>query len=477
MVRFSASLTAVALLAIALPAAAADPPRAVTPAIAERIDTALRAATGSAKGLTPALSVAIVEDGRIVYARAFGTADLAANAPATPQTRFPIASVTKMVTAVAVMQLVESGRIALDAPLATYLPSAPHAGEVTIRQLLMHTSGLWNYGDEAFNSGRVATPTTPAAIVASLASRPLDSTPGTAFSYSNTGYLLLALVVEAVDHRSLAEYERLHIFTPAGMTATTVGDTAPPARARGYMDATGVAAPEFSYTWTYGDGDIISTASDLARFDIALMDGKLLKPATFAQMQSSAVAAPQFGSGVRYGLGLTLAPGAGMLFVGHHGGVPGFEAEDEMLPQQRFAVVVLSDAFDFHTSIANAAVLRQTIPSLLAAATPAATSAGGVEDPAITAKLRVLFAGLQHGTVDRSSLTAAMNAALTAEALNASAGEFGPLGALQTLAFRSRETDSGYAVYHYTATFASGQTLPLTISIDAAGMIGGLVLS
>jgi CubicO group peptidase (beta-lactamase class C family) len=474
--RLAAALALALLSSVVAPVLAVPEATGVTPIVAMRIDGALQALAGDKKGLTPALSVAVVENGRIVYARAFGVRDVEAKTAATPRTRFRIASVTKMFTAVAVMQLVEAGRVRLDAPLATYLPSAPHANEVTVRQLLTHTAGLWNYGDDAITSGRVATPTTPQAIVASAAQRPLERKPGTAFGYSNTGYVLLGLVVEAVTHRPLAEYEREHIFRPAKMTETTAGEA--PARApvaRGYLDATGTAPQPFSPSWFYADGDIVSTASDLARFDIALMDGRLVKPATFAEMQSSAVAAPDLGKSVRYGLGLTMVPSGGETFVGHHGGVPGFEAENEMLPAQRYAIVVLSDAFDFHTSRANTAVVRETLPALFARLpTPAPPAA---EDPAVTAKLRKFVADVQHDTIDRASLTDEMKAALTPAAASAVAGQFAAFGALQTLTFRSSEQVLSLTSYHYTATFAGGQTMPLTIALDKDGKIAGFFVS
>ncbi len=477
MLRFFGLVLIAVLAAPALPGAAASAPADITPEAAQRIDVAIRAATGGTKGLSPALSVAVVEQGRIVYERAFGVTDLAAKTPATTAARFRVASVTKMFTAVAVMQLVEQGRIGLDAPLATYLPAAPHAREVTIRQLLTHTSGLWNYGDAAFSSGRVVTPTTPAAIVNWVGPRALDAKPGEKFGYSNTGYVLLGLVVEAVAHQPLARYERVHILVPAKLNATTVGDPQPGVPlAHGYMDATGTDALPYSSSWFYADGDIVSTAADIARFDIALMAGRLVKPATFALMQSSAVPAPSMGAGVRYGLGLTMVTAGGISFVGHHGGVPGFEAENELLPPDRFAIVVLSDAFDFHTAVVNAAVLQQTHPVLFAQRA-ASRPAPATEDPQITALARATLGGLQQGKLDRSTLNDTMNAALTPQALSATAAQLAPLGALQSLTFRSQEMAQGFSVYHYSATFTSGQVLPLTLSIDKDGKVGGFVFS
>jgi D-alanyl-D-alanine carboxypeptidase len=458
------------------PASAVEPPPEsvrISPAAAARLDDAIRTATGTVRGRSPALSVAVAAGGRVAYAHAFGVADLASNRPATPQTRFRIASVTKMLTAVAVMQLVQGGRVRLDAPLSAYLPSAPHASEVTIRQLLMHTSGIWNYGDEAITSGRVATPTTPAAIVASVANRPLDQTPGAKFDYSNTGYVLLGLVVEAVAHQPLAAYEREHLLAPAGMRETTFGDE--PVRgplATGYMSATGTPATPYSPTWFYADGDAVSTASDVARFDIALMSGALVSPATFAEMQSSAVDAPLLGSGVRYGLGVTLFPYRGLTLVEHHGGVPGFVAENFMLPGARFATVVLSDAFDFPTSVVSAAVLREALPSLAAQPPPAAA-----DDPAITARLRAFLAQVASGHLDTAQLTPEMAAAMTPAVVGQMQAAFSPLGELRSLTFTGQDAVPGYRRYHYTGAFAGGQTLPLTFVLDANGKIAGFFSS
>ncbi len=479
--RFVAGLSLISLartvlagalvLSTAAAAGAATEPLPITPALAARIDTALGALTGTARGSTPSVSVAVVEDGRVAYVRAFGNADQAAGVAATPGTRYPIASVTKMFTAVAVMQLVERGAVRLDAPLATYLPTAPHGREVTIRQLLDHTSALWNYGDQAFQDGTSATATTPAAIIASLASRPLEHAPGMKFAYSNTGYVLLGLVVEAVARQPLAAYERTHILGPAAMTETTFG-SAPPGTpaARGYMDATGTAPPTYSLSWLYADGDVVSTAADVARFDVALMDGRLVRPATFAEMRSAAVDAPELGPGERYGLGLTLTASGGVVFAGHHGGMPGFETENELLPERRFAIVVLSNAFDFPTPRANVAVLAAVMPSVLAAA---AAELRAAEQPAVSAAVRGFVTGLAAGTVDPASLSPEMRAALTPDVLHALGAQLAPLGALQKLAFRAGRRAGRYTTYDYDATFAGGRVVTLTVTVDDQGKIAG----
>ncbi len=470
---------AAALVAGAVGAApAGGEPAAVTPGAAQRLDAALQ----SVAAKTPGLSVAVAENGRIVYARGFGFADVGAKEPVTPETRFHIASITKMFTAVSVMQLVEGGRVRLDDPLARFLPDAPHASEITIRELLTHTSGLWNYADEAFAANRTATATTPQAIVASAAAHPLTGKPGAAFAYSNTGYVLLGLVVEAVTHEPLARYEAEHIFGPAGMTSTTNGVPPGVAVARGYQSAGGPASTPFDSSWAYADGDIVSTAGDLARFDVALMSGKLVSPATFAQMRSPTVDASGIGPGVRYGLGIMTVTSGGVTFVGHHGGVPGFEAENEMLPERGFAVVVLSNAFDFPTALANRAVLSVLAPQIVARAVADARAAAAaappaVEDPAISAKLRAFFAALQRGEIDRAAVTDEVNAALSDAALQQVKAQMASLGAIDTLTFVGRQAAGGMTAYRYRATFSSGKTLPITFALDANGKIASFVFA
>ncbi len=212
-----------------------------------------------------------------------------------------------------------------------------------MRELLQHTSGLWNYGDYAFQTGLTATPTTPAAILAMAAGHPLTSAPGTKWAYSNTGYVVLGLIVERVSGKPLAQYEREDIFQPAGMMETTMGNPGGSVPiAAGYMSAAGTRGAAYDPSWLFACGDIVSTAADLARFDIALLDGRLLKPGTFAKMQSDVVAAES----AMQGLGVSVISWRGLRFVGHHGGLPGYEAENETIPRQGVAWIVLSNAFN-----------------------------------------------------------------------------------------------------------------------------------
>lgn len=456
-------------------AATAETAVAVSPAIAARVDAILAGGVTDAAGSAPGIAVAIVENGRVAYERAAGFENVAAKRAATTHTRFALASITKTFTAVSVMQLAERGKIRLGDTLATYLPDAPHAREVTIRQLLMHTSGIANYGDAAFRSGAVGKPTTPAAIVASVAAKPLDFPPGTKYGYSNTGYVLLGLVVEKVAGTSLAAYERAHIFAPAGMHDTTVGPPPDGSAATGYLNAKASPAPTYDPSWLYADGDLVATAGDVARFDIALMNGTLLAPHSFAQMRANPIRLGE--EDATYGLGVSLFPLGGLTFVGHHGGVPGFEGDNEMLPDQKFAVVVLGNAFTFSTAKLNAALLATLFPATSAHAVAANATAPLVpapgEDIALTGRFRGFFDALQQGHVDRSTVSDAMNAALPDASLPGIVSQVSAFGTLRKLVYRGKDEHAAGTAFHYTAVFTK-QATPMTFSIDKAGKIAGM---
>ncbi len=422
------------------------------------MDAQLARLVGDRALQTRALEVAVERDGHIVYDRGFGEA--------TADTRFPIASVTKMFTAVAVMQLVQAHRVDLDATAATYLPRVPYAKEITVRELLQHTSGLWNYGDYAFQSGIVSRPTNPLAILAMAAKHPLTSAPGTKWSYSNTGYVVLGLIVERVSGEPLAQYDREHIFTPANMMQTTVGN--PPAGtsvAQGYMSATGKLAPAYDPSWLFACGDIVSTAADLARFDIALLDGKLLSPQTFAQMQAN----PLSSDNGMQGLGVDMVRWQSLQLVGHHGGVPGYETENELIPAQHVAWIVLSDAFDFGTYRANRVVVGTLFPNL---ATPVAQP--NAEDRAVTERFRQALSSLLQGQIDRSQYTAQVNAALTPALLAQTAAQLKPLGTIAKIAYLGSDRTATGMRYSYNVTFSAGQTLTWQFVLDSTGKIAGI---
>ncbi|NNM99646.1 MAG: beta-lactamase family protein [Candidatus Eremiobacteraeota bacterium] len=444
-------------MASRLVAASQAPLPANAHTVAARLNVAISKLAGTATGQSPSLAVAIAENGRLIYDRGFGKAK--------PNTRFRIASITKMFTAVSILQLVEQHRVALAASVATYLPSVPYARKITVRELLQHTSGLWNYVNAAFVDGAVRKPTTPAAILALAASHPLGFAPGTKYAYSNTGYVVLGLIVEHVTGQSLSTYEQQHIFAPAGMHDTTFGRAAPNATmAVGYMTPHGPRATAYDPSWLFADGDIVSTAADVARFDIALLGGKLISPQTFALMQQNPVETHDASGS--YGLGVQISSPLGYRFVGHHGGVPGYATDNEMVPSHGLAIVVLSNSFDFITGRVNRVVLRTLLPVSPVAAIR--------EDPAITARFRLTLLSLLEGEMDRSKFTPKVDAALTPDVLKQTVIALKPLGAVTSVKYRSMRKMRHGNAYYYDVTFADGRTMTWEFALTARGKIAAI---
>ncbi len=205
--------------------------------------------------------------------------------------------------------------------------------------------------------------------------------------------------------------------------------------------------------------------ADLARFDIALLDGKLVSPATFAQMQEDVV---QSDLG-RQGLGVNVISWQGLQLVEHHGGVPGFESENVTIPARRLAWIVLSNAFDFGTNRASAIVAGALFPNF-AGPTPAPKP----EDRAVTERFREALVSFFQGKVDRSQYTDAANAALTPELIAATATQLKPLGAVARIQFLGVNKAAAETVYSYRVTFTNGETLTWRFVLDANGKIAGI---
>ena len=465
------------LLTTAAPAQRAVEPLPLTPDRAQRLNQGLTEIL--ARRTSPSLSIAVVEGNRVVLTRAMGVADVTRGTAATPSTRYLAGSVSKIFTAVAVMMQVEQKRIDLDAPLSRYLPWAAHASEVTVRQAMMHRSGYPDYLTPAIANGAVAGRTTPRQIIDRWAKRPLSFPPGSAYAYSNTNYVLLGLTVEAVTHTSLDAWLRIHVLEPCHMTTTTFGLPREAASvAMGYGPAQSTVAPPLQspgdLSWYYGCGDLVSTPTDLARFDIALMQGRLVAPATLRLMIDAAKPTGE-GPGQTCGLGLQCLPLLGSrTLVGHHGGLPGFEADDEMIPADGFALVVMGNDFAFMTAPVLQLALQTFYPGLVAtlearqASTPPAKA-----PPGIDARVHALLDQIAEGRLDGALLTPALRAAMTPQTVSALATKLRPLGPLQALDYRGTDRIDTHVRYHYRVKFAH-EAVDLTFVYDATGLLAGL---
>ena len=290
------------------------------------------------------LAVAVVRGRDTLLARAYGSADLENDVPATVGHVFQIASITKQFTAAAVLKLVEAGKVALDDDVTRYLPDAPTQGRhVTVRQLLSHTSGIPDVAELPAFQAVKRRDLAPDSLIALVRGEPFYFPPGEQMRYSNTGYLLLGRLVEKVSGRPYAEYVAEELFRPAGMTASRDCDQRAliPRRVTGYDHTpSGFQRAEFiSLRIPFAAGALCSTALDLVAWSRALHGGRIVGPAAYAEMTRAPVLAG--GRRTRYGLGLATGALAGRRAYHHGGDIQGFTSYLVHFPDDSLTVSVL----------------------------------------------------------------------------------------------------------------------------------------
>jgi CubicO group peptidase (beta-lactamase class C family) len=317
------------------------------PATRAKIDDAV--SHFMAASSAPGVAVAVVEDGEFTFAAGYGMADLENQVPVTPETLFRLASVSKPITAVAALQLWEQGKLDLDSPVQKYCPAFPDKGAViTTRELLGHLGGIRHYREGKAGEAEVNSTTHFADPIAGglsfFQNDPLVHAPGTHFSYSTQGYTLVGCAIAAAAAAPYTDYVRQHVFTPAGMASTQVDDRFAliQRRTRFYSkDASGkvVNSDFLDSSYKIPGGGWLSSAADMARFEVALLTGSLVKPSTFDLMTTPLK--PSDGSKDTYGLGLGVRTLDGEKMVAHGGGQQGTSTYILILPARRSGIVVL----------------------------------------------------------------------------------------------------------------------------------------
>ncbi len=324
---------------IARPADVRPPRRVPVTVIGPLIDRQV-AAVGDFSG-----AVLIAEAGRAVYAHAGGFSDREHGVANTLQTRFRMASMGKMFTAVAVLQLAQAGRLDLDAALGTYLPDYPNAAfahTVTLRQLLTHTGGAGDFMSQTW-ADNYQTLKTPADYVALFGARAPDFAPGSRFAYANYGFVVLGRVVEAVSGQSYEDYLRGRVFGPAGMSHSGLNgepEKSSVLATRYVKTSTGYNPPPAPFSGAATPaGGAYSTVGDMIAFANALSAHRLLD-ATHTELLLTGQVTSESG---RYALGFEDRSAEGRRDVGHDGGGPGENGCFRMLGGDRATVVVLSN--------------------------------------------------------------------------------------------------------------------------------------
>jgi CubicO group peptidase (beta-lactamase class C family) len=464
--RFGAAVAPAGAQSTTLSAAQAAP---IADAVARTM-----AATG-----TPGVSVTVARAGEIVYAKGFGLRDVAANLPVDADTVFPIGSITKQFTAAAIMLLARDRKVRLDAKAAEYVPLAPHATEYTVRQLLQQTTGLANYtGAPAFLAS-VATSATiaPEALVALIAREPLAFAPGTQFAYSNTNYVVLGMIVEAVARVPYGRFIAERIAQPLGLTHLTFGPPQGGADvARGYEPQQGsTAVRPWTPQATYAAGGLYAAPADLVRWDEAFFGARLLDAATVRAMTTP----PQLpgGAASNYAMGWLRDDVDGHAMVWHNGAVAGANARNAYFPDQRIAVVAFGNTSSFDEVRIVREAFRALVPpseAQLAAERARETTPATGEDPAITAAAKAEYERWRAGDVDPARYSAPMRAELSTMVRQVSPG-LSALGAPTVFVYRGKQLVPSLFVstYIFRVTTPNG-AVQYVYSVDREGKVAGI---
>ena len=395
----------------------------------------------------PSASIAVVKDGQVVYVKAYGDARLEPRTPAASEMRYSIGSISKQFTAAAILLLQEQGKLSLDDKVSKFIPDLTRANEVTIRQLLSHTSGYQDYWPQDYVMPMMLEPVTAQKILDLWARKPLDFDPGTKWQYSNTNYVIAGLIIEKASGMPLLKFLSEQIFVPLGMKSVAnidekrLGDT----DAAGYLRY-GLGplrpAPKEGPGWLFAAGELAMPATDLAKWDISLINQKLLKPNSYREFETEVQL--RNGVGTRYALGLSVGMEAGHRAVSHGGEVSGFTAENVVFPDDGVAVVALSNQ---DAASAASGIAHGIVPMLF--------SVDGPTTAQKTEQARKILEGLQKGTIDRSLFTSNANAYFSEAALKDFATGLTPLGKLQEFTQTGRSLRGGMIGRNYRARFES----------------------
>jgi len=341
----------------------------------------------------PGLSLAVIENGKIVKAKGYGLANLETKTPATADTVYKIGSVSKQFIAAGIMLLVQDGKLSVDDRIGKFLPVPTAWADITVRNLLTHTSGFVEDppGFEPFATQ------TEAEILTLAATKPLLSPPGEKCSYSNLGYFALAEIIFQVSGKPWGTFLTDRVFRPTGMVATRTTTTTElvPGRANGYTTKDERVVNAENWVAVRPSGAFLSTVTDMAKWDLALYTDNVLTPKSKEAMWTPLTL--RDGSRVPYGFGWSVNPWMGHRMISHNGNLPGFNSEFDRFPDDKLSVVVL-----VNTDRADPGAIARKVAGMYRSAL--AMNPVPDPEPAVSAKIRQVIEGLIRGHTDPNLL-------------------------------------------------------------------------
>ncbi|HEX3684873.1 MAG TPA: serine hydrolase domain-containing protein [Bryobacteraceae bacterium] len=409
--------------------------------LAQEFDQKIAAALAAAGA--PSVSVAVIRDGQAIYTRAFGKADIAKERAATVATRYAVGSISKQFTAAGLLLQQEQGKLSLDDKVSKYYPDLTRAGEVTIRELLSHTSGYEDYAPQDYLIPEWTHAITPDEILNRWAKKPLNFDPGTQWQYSNTNFVLAGKILEKVSGQELLPFLQQHFFEPLGMSSAGDCEVHNPADATSYTRYA-LGPPRQvgreAAGWYFAAGELCMTAADLAKWDMNFLQKKILSAKSYEEFTREVKL--KDGRPAHYALGLSVSEFHGTPLISHTGEVSGFLAANSVLPAKNAAVVVLSN----EDGVNLIGPLSQMVRAML------------VDPPNAAAErqdrqVRQILEALQEGRIDRSLLTANADSYFSDTALNDYRNSLEPLGKLQLLTRQDEGHRGGMAFLSYRAHF------------------------
>ncbi len=372
------------------------------------------------------MSVAIVKNNKIVFAKAYGSRTLKQGDGAEVDTQFAAGSISKQFACACILLLEEEGKLSIYDKVAKYYPHLTRAKDISLYDLMTHTSGYADYYPLDFIDRRMIKAISPDQLIADYAGGKLDFEPGSRWSYSNTGYVILGRIVEKVSGQAFGDFLAAHIFKPLGMDHSdfehnkhaknrAIGHTA-------FALADAEPSVQEGDGWLHAAGGIFTTPTDLAIWDLALMNGKVLKPQSYQMMTSHRHLAD--GRIKNYGCGLAIGQRDGETLLQHSGAVSGYLAFNAMIPGTKSAVILMTNCDHLDAAALNDDLLNRLLKSETGQSSPVPK----IDGPPAKKVATELLQQLQQGDVNRKNLSEEYNLYLTEKRIASSRERLQDLG-------------------------------------------------